>query len=274
MRTTVIGMLLVLGAGLAVGCDDEPAETAEPAAETAAEGEAAEPEDTAMHAPPADPNEACASVIVVAWQGAQYAGDEVTRTKEQARARAEELKSRIQGGADFAQVARAESDAASTAPRGGLMGTYTRDEWPSVHAPIQDTVFGLGVGELSDVVEAPYGWVLARRCPVEKVHSRHILVRYEGAKNAPEDVGRTKDEARALAAELHAQVVAPNADFAAVARERSEDASAERGGDVGTLGRGRLAPEYEAAAFALQPGEVSAVVETEYGFHIIQRLEG
>jgi parvulin-like peptidyl-prolyl isomerase len=63
-----------------------------------------------------------------------------------------------------------------------------------------------------------------------------------------------------------------HASFADVAKKHSEDASSARGGNVGVLGRGRLAPEYEAALFALQPGEVSPVVETEYGFHVIQRL--
>ena len=63
------------------------------------------------------------------------------------------------------------------------------------------------------------------------------------------------------------------ADFAQVARTLSDDASAERGGDLGTIGRGRLAPEYERVAFALPPGQVSPVVETEFGFHVIQRVE-
>ena len=44
------------------------------------------------------------------------------------------------------------------------------------------------------------------------------------------------------------------------------------GGDLGTIGRGRLAPEYERVAFALPPGQVSPVVETEFGFHLGKRL--
>ncbi len=266
--TTTAGLLVAL---LLWGCDDD--EPAAPAAAESAAAEAPAPEPEPEAPPAADPNEACAQVLVVAWQGAEYAAGDITRSKTEARARAEELWARLEQGADFAEVARAESDAASTAPRGGLMGTYTRDEWPAAHEPIRDAVFALSVGQLGEVVEAPYGWVIARRCPIEKAHTRHILVRYQGAKNAPDDLDRDEDAARRLADEIHNAVLAPGADFAAIARERSEDSSAERGGDVGMLGRGRLAPAYEEAAFALSPGEVSAVVETEYGFHVIQRVE-
>jgi parvulin-like peptidyl-prolyl isomerase len=86
-------------------------------------------------------------------------------------------------------------------------------------------------------------------------------------------VTRTRDEARALAAQIRARLVAPGADFEAIAREVSEDGSRERGGDMGWLGRGRLAPAYEEAAFALHAGQISEPVETEFGFHVIQRVE-
>jgi peptidyl-prolyl cis-trans isomerase SurA len=270
-KATVLSVLL-LGAVLA-GCGDDDAPAT---GEGASAGGPAEPAPPAAPEPepePAGPDEACAQVVVVAWQGAQYAAAAVTRSKEEARAQAEELRSRLEQGADFAETARAESDAASTAPRGGLMGTYTREEWPAVHVPIRDAVFALEVGQLGEVLEAPYGWVLARRCPVEKIHTRHILIRYRGAKNAPQDLTRTKEDARALADRLHNELGAPGADFETTARRHSDDSSADRGGDVGTLGRGRLAPEYEEAAFALQPGALSPVVETEFGFHVIQRVE-
>ena len=51
------------------------------------------------------------------------------------------------------------------------------------------------------------------------------------------------------------------------------DGSAERGGELGSVGGGMFAPAFEAAAFALKAGETSAVVETDFGFHIIQRVE-
>ena len=59
----------------------------------------------------------------------------------------------------------------------------------------------------------------------------------------------------------------------ALAREHSEDSSAERGGDLGEVGRGIFAPPYENAAFQLAAGAVSDVVETDFGYHVIQRVE-
>ncbi len=61
--------------------------------------------------------------------------------------------------------------------------------------------------------------------------------------------------------------------FADIAREYSDDASAATGGDLGWFGRGAMVPEFEEAAFALEPGEVSGIVPSRFGFHIIQMLE-
>jgi peptidyl-prolyl cis-trans isomerase SurA len=230
------------------------------------------PEAPTTPEPAAPQPEACAQVIVVAWQGATAAADTITRTESEARERAEAIRQRLDAGEDFAMVARAESDASSSGPRGGLIGTYARDEWPPAHLAIRDAVFALQVDQTTDVIHADYGYAIARRCPVQKVRTRHILVRYQGARNAADTIVRTRDEARALAGMLHAQAVEDDADFAALARQHSEDASAERGGELGSLGRGRLAPQYEQAAFALRPGDVSDVVETDFGFHVIQRL--
>jgi parvulin-like peptidyl-prolyl isomerase len=63
------------------------------------------------------------------------------------------------------------------------------------------------------------------------------------------------------------------ADFAQLAKAKSEDASAARGGDIGTQGRGLLAPAYDNELFSLAPGAQSQVVETAMGFHIIHRIE-
>ena len=249
---------------LALGCGEPapPAAAPPPAAERPAE-----PAPT----PATDDGFVCARVIVVAWQGAAHAAAAVTRTEDEARARAEELIDRIEGGARFADVAREASDAASSGPRGGLLGTYARDEWPEAHAAIAPRITALRVGELSEALHAPYGWVIAERCPIELAHTRHVLIRFAGARNAPPELTRTRDEARAAIDVVRAELLG-GADFADLARERSEDGSAERGGDVGTLGRGRMAEAYELAAFALAENELSVVVETEFGFHVIQRL--
>jgi peptidyl-prolyl cis-trans isomerase C len=85
-----------------------------------------------------------------------------------------------------------------------------------------------------------------------------------------------KDEA--LAKDLLAQVRTDPQKFATLATEKSTDVtSAKKGGDLGMFGQGRMVAEFERAAFALEPGEISDVVKTQYGYHIItvtERKEG
>ncbi|MCD6662115.1 MAG: peptidylprolyl isomerase [Comamonas sp.] len=97
----------------------------------------------------------------------------------------------------------------------------------------------------------------------EQVRVRHILI-------AP-----TKDKDDAAAAKEAADLLAKlksGADFAALAKEFSADpGSAEKGGDLGFFAPGRMVPEFTEAAFALKkPGELSGVVKTKYGYHILQ----
>nr|MBA3679361.1 peptidylprolyl isomerase [Candidatus Saccharibacteria bacterium] len=78
--------------------------------------------------------------------------------------------------------------------------------------------------------------------------------------------------AQKQAQDILAQISA-GADFAALAKQYSTDGSASNGGDLGFFGKGQLVPEFEAAAYALQPGQVSGVVKTQYGYHIIKVTE-
>lgn len=98
----------------------------------------------------------------------------------------------------------------------------------------------------------------------EEVHARHILFRVEpGASAEEKEAARSK--ASAVLKELEA-----GGDFAALARQHSQDATAGAGGDLGWFGRGRMVPSFEQAAFALLPGAISEVVETPFGYHIIK----
>jgi peptidyl-prolyl cis-trans isomerase C len=85
-----------------------------------------------------------------------------------------------------------------------------------------------------------------------------------------------KDEATAK--DILAQIRANPEKFADLAREKSTDTtSAKKGGDLGTFGQGRMVPEFERVAFALKPAEISDLVKTQYGYHIItvtERKEG
>ena len=100
------------------------------------------------------------------------------------------------------------------------------------------------------------------RKPVE-VHARHILIRPADANEASMTAARK--EAEAILAEIHS-----GSDFEALATERSDAPSAPAGGDLGFFREGQMVPPFERAAFALEPGEVSNVVLTQFGFHIIK----
>jgi parvulin-like peptidyl-prolyl isomerase len=260
---------------LLLACDAAPPKTQDPPPEPAKQVALAEPVKPAPPAPkfpPGEADEACAKILVVAWQGAEGAAPTVTRDKPAAQARAEQLRQKLASGTALSDLAK-ETDEPKTGAKGGAMGTYVRDNWPEKYAPLKELVFALGLGETSAVVEHPHGLVVAQRCKVEKVHTRHILIRYKGAKNAESKLKRSKEDAQQLAAKLLAEASKAGADFEALAKKQSEDGSAERGGDLGLVGRGLFAPSYEAAAFVLKPGELSAVVESDFGFHIIQRVD-
>ncbi len=99
----------------------------------------------------------------------------------------------------------------------------------------------------------------------EERRASHILIGVpEGAK--PEQKAAAKKKAEDLLAKLKAS---PGS-FAQLAKANSTDSSAAQGGDLGFFARGAMVPEFEAAAFALKPHEISPVVETKFGYHIIQ----
>lgn len=105
----------------------------------------------------------------------------------------------------------------------------------------------------------------------EQVTARHILVAFKGSPAAqPGKKELTEDEAKAKAEDLRKQLAA-GADFAELAKKESDDTgSGSRGGDLGTFGHGQMVPEFEAAAFETKVGELSPVVKTQYGFHILK----
>ena len=98
----------------------------------------------------------------------------------------------------------------------------------------------------------------------EQVKARHILIAVPQGADAKTDAA-AKAKAEGILKQLRA-----GGDFAALAKANSDDPSKENGGDLGTFGRGAMVPPFEQAAFALQPGQISDVVKTNFGYHIIQ----
>ncbi len=99
----------------------------------------------------------------------------------------------------------------------------------------------------------------------EEIRARHILI-----KVPPDADEQQRAEARKKAEDALAKVQ-KGGDFAKLAQQISEDAgSASKGGDLGLFSRGKMVPAFDAAAFALEPGAVSDVVESPFGFHIIK----
>lgn len=265
-------------AGLLVGpaCSKKDAPNDADAAKPAEAEKPAEPAKEAAPTEPvqeADPNEACVRLLVVAHTDleGERRPEGVSRDKEAAKAHAEALHKQLEEGADFVALVASDSDDARTKSKKGGMGTYTKEKWPEPYAPFKEAVFGLKIGEHSGVLDTPFGFAIVERCPIDKVHTRHILIRYAGAKRADDDVKRTRDEAKAEATKIR-EAIAGGQDFAEAAKEKGEDGTAERGGDLGPIGKGMFAIGYEEAAWALRPGELAEVVETDFGFHVIQRL--
>ncbi|MGH7436314.1 MAG: peptidylprolyl isomerase [Polyangiaceae bacterium] len=107
----------------------------------------------------------------------------------------------------------------------------------------------------------------------DTIIAQHILVAYKTAKRAPKGVTRSKADAKARAAEALAKIKAGTS-FEDAVKEYSDDAgSADRLGSVGKFHRADMDPAFSDAAFALRPGQVSDVVETPFGFHVIKRTQ-
>jgi peptidyl-prolyl cis-trans isomerase D len=114
-------------------------------------------------------------------------------------------------------------------------------------------------------VQAFYNQNLQQYQTPAQVRASHILLKLEG---------KDEKQVQALAEDVAKKAKAPGADFAALAKQYSEDDSNNtNGGDLDYFGRGRMVAEFEQAAFAMKPGEISNPVKTAFGYHIIKVVE-
>ena len=186
-------------------------------------------------------------------------------------ARAEALLARIRAGEDLNNLARAASDAPDRS-NGGQLGLRTADRYPSLFL---DATQALALGEVSGLVRSGAGFhllkVMERQdtnlppAAVMQTRSRHILLR----------LGPQLNEAAARTRLLgyRAQILAGQADFAALARQHSQDSSAAQGGDLGWTGPGMFVPEFEQFMSRLAPGQVGEPLVSRFGVHLIEVLE-
>ena len=107
--------------------------------------------------------------------------------------------------------------------------------------------------------------------PPEAVAAQHVLISYRGAKNAPKSVTRTKAAAKKIAQEV-VEKARSGSDFTLLVKEYSEDeGTKDRLGSVGKFTPDKMVKPFSDAAFRLKVDEVSDVVETEFGYHVIKR---
>ena len=184
--------------------------------------------------------------------------------------RALKIRDMISKGADFAKVARDSSEDPSAKDNGGDLGYFTGMQ---MVYPFETAAYNNKIGSLSMPVRTRFGYHIIKTLDLRpaqgEIHVAHMMVRMpKDANDSIIKVAESKiKEAQAM--------LNSGAPWDTVVTKYSEDkASAKKGGDLPFFGTGRMVPEFEKAAFALKnDGDISTIVKTTYGWHIIKRLE-
>lgn len=196
--------------------------------------------------------------------------DEVQRQQDRAR----QAVQRLRAGATLDEVAAEYGDARAGGSSPSL-GWRDASRLPQL---FMDAIAGLAPGQVADPVRSPNGFhvlvLLGRRegeattghaaVALVQTHARHILVQPDELLPEAEAMRRLED--------IRARILAGSATFEDMARQYSSDGSASRGGDLGWVYQGDTVPEFERAMNELEPGELSPIVRTPFGLHLIQVL--
>lgn len=185
--------------------------------------------------------------------------------------RAQRALDRARAGDDFVALVREFSDATDLA-NGGQMGLRMADRYPPVFL---EATQNLGVGDISALVRSGAGFHILKvleknranlpSMTVAQTRARHILLRVSPQLSEAAARGRLND--------FRKRIVAGQADFAALAREYSQDGSAAEGGDLGWASPGMFVPEFEAVMNRLAPSQISEPLVSRFGVHLIQVTE-
>lgn len=191
--------------------------------------------------------------------------DEVDKAKQEA----EDVVDAVRDGASFHEQALRHS-AGNEALKGGDLGWRQAAQWPTLFAEAAAT---LDVGEVSEPLRAGNGFHIIQlkdergdaTQKVEQFKVRHILVSSSAV--------RSPKQAEELIIRLH-QEISNGADFAALAKEHSNDpGSARDGGDLGWVNPGEMVPEFEDTYHNTPIGELSPVFQSEFGWHFLEVMD-
>lgn len=175
---------------------------------------------------------------------------------------------RLKSGESFALVAKEVSNSPDK-EQGGLMGVRPMDRYPTLFS---EAVQQLTPGALTPVIRSGAGFHILKliskeinsKLTVTETRARHILLRPSGK--------LSQNAARAQLVEYKRQLDAGRADFAMLARQHSQDGSAEAGGDLGWVAPGVLVPEFEEVMAKLEINQISEPLITRFGVHLIEVL--
>ena len=186
-------------------------------------------------------------------------------------AKAQQAVDKARGGDDFAALASEFSDAPSRST-GGVMGLQSAERYPPLFV---DATKDLRAGGVAGPVRSGAGFhilkVIEKRqagmpgVNITQTKARHILLRVSAQ--------QSEVSAKAKLADAKKRMAAGQAEFAALARDISDDGSAKDGGDLGWANPGMFVPEFEQVMNSLAPGQVSEPLVSRFGVHLIQVME-
>ena len=191
-------------------------------------------------------------------------------TLQKLKAKAEEAIKKLQNGASFAEVSASYSDAPN-ALEGGALGWKSAAQIPVLFA---DALKNMQVGDLSAPLRSPNGFHILKLTNkrggsaaliIGQTHVRHILIKLNEV--VSEADGKRKLEG------IKERLDNKGVKFEDMARQYSEDGSANNGGDLGWVNPGDTVPQFEKVMNELKPNQISEPVRTPFGWHIIQVLD-